>query len=63
MLGRVECERFILWLEQDAAGTLGLVDQMATLPNMEALMKRKRTEAMAQKVVAHMLRSVQEMAL
>ena len=60
MLSREERERFAAWLEEDAAGTLGLVAEMAKLPNMEAVMKLKRTEAMAQQIVAKLLRSTED---
>jgi len=60
MLSREERERFAAWLEQDADGTLGLVGEMARLPNMEVVMKVKRTEAIAQKIVAKMLRSTED---
>lgn len=60
MLSRDERERFAAWCEQDADGTLGLVEQMAKLPNMDVIIKLKRTEAMAQKIVAKILRSTED---
>jgi hypothetical protein len=60
MLSQPERDRFADWCEQDASAILGLVEQMAKLPNMEAIMKVKRTEAMAQQVVAKMLRSTED---
>lgn len=64
MLSRDERERFAGWCEQDAASTLGIVEQMKTLPQsptMEFIAKKKKTEAMAQKIVALLLRSIEEM--
>ena len=66
MLTREERERFAAWCEQDAAGTMGLVEQMARLPGnagVAGVAKLKRTEAMAQQIVAKMLRSIEETIL
>ena len=63
MLSKEERERFAAWLEQDAAGTDGLLQQMAKLPNTEAIAKVKRAESMAQKIVAKMLRSIEGMEI
>lgn len=62
-LSREDRERFAAWLEQDAAGTLGLVEQMAKIPGTEVVAKLKRTEALAQQIVAKMLRATEEMTL
>lgn len=66
-LTREERERFAAWCEQDAASTLGIVEQMAKLlPGHSAVLglaKLKRTEAMAQQIVAKMLRSIEETTL
>jgi len=62
-LSREERERFAAWCEQDAAGTLGIVEQMAKLPGgpaMEGLMKKRKTEAMAQQIVAKILHSIED---
>ena len=65
MLGPEERERFAAWCEEDAAATLGLVEQMGKLPGggIEAVAKLKRIEALAQRVVAKMLLSIQSMTL
>jgi len=65
MLTPEERERFAAWCEEDAAATFGLVEQMEKLPGggIEAVAKVKRAEALAQRVVAKMLRSTQSMTL
>lgn len=62
-LTREEREKFAAWLEQDAAATLMLVEQMEKIGVHEMVKKAKRTEALAQQVVARMLRSTQEMSI
>lgn len=63
MLSQEERERFAVWCEQDAHGTLGLIEQMERLPHTEGIVKLKRTEAMAQQIVAKLLRSIEETTL
>jgi len=65
MLTAEERERFAAWCEEDAKTTFGLVEQMGKLlgGGIEAVAKRKRTEALAQSIVAKMLRSAQSMTL
>ena len=62
-LTREEREKFITYLEQDAAGTQGLVDQMDKLPGTETIAKMKRIEIAAQKIVVRMLKSTEEMSI
>ena len=58
-----ERERFAAWCEEDAAATLGLLEQMAKLPGagIEIVARLKRTEAIAQEIVAKILHSVEAM--
>lgn len=58
-LSEAEREKFALWCEQDAASTLAIVEQMAKINVSEVLQKVKRTEALAQQVVARILRSIE----
>ena len=53
-----ERHRFITYLEQDAESNRLLIEQFAKLgPHLEPLAKAKRSEMMAELIVATMLRS------
>lgn len=59
ILNAEERERFAEYLEQDATTTEGLIRQMETMatdPVMAALIKQRRVEMLAERVVAKMLR-------
>ena len=55
-----ERNRFAEWLEKDAVSTEGLIEQMMKIPRMETIIKIKRIEVSAQRIVAKMLRSVED---
>lgn len=59
-LTKEERERFIQWLRAEAALNKLIAEQMAKMPGLEALAKRKRTEAMAAEVVARVPESIED---
>jgi hypothetical protein len=58
-----ERAKFAAFLDQDAASTEGLIAQMEKIPTPEALIKKYRTEALAQRIVARMLRATEDATL
>lgn len=54
-----ERDKFAKYLEEDAEGTLGLIEQMKKVPGMEAIIKLKTIEVLSQKTVIRMLRSTE----
>lgn len=58
-LSTEERERFAAWLEQDAEGTRGLIEQMKRLPNSTGLVHLKTEEMEAEVIVARMLRATE----
>jgi hypothetical protein len=62
-LTREEREKFAAFLEQDAASGEDLIAQMEKIPTPEALIKKYRTEALAQRIVAKMLRATEDATL
>lgn len=61
MISLTEEERyhFAAWLIQEALSNEEMAKQMQALPNMEAMIKKYNTEAMACRVVAHILTSTE----
>lgn len=58
-LTQQERARFAAYLEEDAAQNVALAEQMEKLPMpVIPMAKKMRTEAMAEKIVANMLRSI-----
>jgi hypothetical protein len=60
LLTAAERERFASWLEFEAENGEKMAVQMATISVPEFMVKKERAEAMAAKVIAAKLRSIQE---
>ncbi|MCP4410161.1 MAG: hypothetical protein GY807_20950 [Gammaproteobacteria bacterium] len=58
-LNDAERIKFAGYLEQDAQSNEGLIEQMEKLPALDAVIKKKRVEVMACRVVVQMLRGVE----
>lgn len=59
MLTEEERNRFAAYLEQDAASTDGIIEQVKKLGNMEPMVRKLITESAAFKIVAAKLRSTE----
>lgn len=65
MLSLTDQERgkFAAYLEQEAATTDGIIAQLKTLPNMEAIVKHRNAESMAMKIITRLLRKTETVTL
>lgn len=63
LLTQAERERFIAYLEHEAETDEGIATQMETIHVPEVLIRKIRTEAMAAKVMAAKLRSIESTTL
>lgn len=66
MLTDAERERFASWLENEAASSDALVEQMVKLGtsmSMSDLAKKYRVNGMAQRLVAKLLRSIESQTI
>ena len=60
MLTPQERDKFALYLEQEAATDDQMVDQLEKMGGVEPMVKKLRAEAMAAKIIAAKLRSIED---
>lgn len=63
LLEEKERDRFLVWLDQQAASNEQIVEQLRKNSVPEALVKQQSTEALACRIVANMIRSGESVTL
>lgn len=63
LLSEQERERFAAWLEQEAATSEAVVEQMSKLTVPQAFVDKERAEANAARIIARRLRATESVAV